>query len=91
MASCQITPLKVRRTKRNSICNANNIPAIHDYYFSFVYTMNPNNGSSHMNWPQWTTSKQLMNFYATGAVLTGDDFRTNSYNWITANIAKLHI
>ncbi|KAH8648039.1 putative extracellular lipase [Tricladium varicosporioides] len=65
--------------------------AIHDYYFSFVYTMNPNNGSSHMNWPQWTTSKQLMNFYATGAVLTGDDFRTNSYNWITANIAKLHI
>ncbi|KAF4623992.1 hypothetical protein G7Y89_g14184 [Cudoniella acicularis] len=65
--------------------------AIHNYYFSFVYTMNPNNGSSYMNWPQWTTANELMQFYATGAILTTDDFRSSSYDWINTNIASLHI
>jgi hypothetical protein len=65
--------------------------AIRNYYFSFVHTMDPNNGSSYMNWPEWKESKQLMNFSATGAVLINDDFRTDSYEWIQENVDSLHI
>ncbi|TVY84735.1 putative secreted lipase [Lachnellula suecica] len=65
--------------------------SIHDYYFSFVYTMDPNNGSSFMDWPQWSESKQLMNFYALNAVLITDDFRSDSYDWVAANVGSLHI
>jgi len=65
--------------------------AIRNYYFSFVYTMDPNDGSSYMNWPQWKDSKQLMQFYATGAVLTTDDFRSDTYDWVIANVASLNL
>jgi len=65
--------------------------SIHDYYLSFIYTMDPNNGSSFMEWPQWSESKQLMNFNALNAVLLTDDFRSDTYDWITANIGSLRI
>jgi carboxylesterase type B len=61
------------------------------YYLSFVYTMDPNNGTSYMEWPRWSTSNELLNTYATGAVLIADDFRSDSYNFIVDNVASLHI
>ncbi|KAH8780579.1 lipase [Hyaloscypha sp. PMI_1271] len=65
--------------------------SIHSYYFSFVTNLNPNTGSSYMNWPQWSAGKQLMQFYASYGTLLVDDFRSTSYNWIAANVASLHI
>jgi triacylglycerol lipase len=61
------------------------------YYLSFVYTMDPNNGSSYMNWPQWSESNELLNTYATGALLINDDFRSDTYEFILDNVASLHI
>lgn len=61
------------------------------YYLSFINTMDPNNGTSYMEWPQWNTSNQLLSTYATGAVLIDDDFRPDPYNFIVDNVASLHI
>lgn len=61
------------------------------YYLSFVYTMDPNNGSSYMEWPQWSTSNELLNTYATGALLISDDFRSDAYDFLLDNVASLHI
>jgi carboxylesterase type B len=61
------------------------------YYLSFVYNLDPNNGSSYMTWPQWSESKELLNTYAMGAVLINDDFRSDTYDFIVDNIASLHI
>ncbi|RDL42381.1 Carboxylic ester hydrolase [Venustampulla echinocandica] len=65
--------------------------AIRDYYFNFVHTMDPNNGSEFMEWPQWSEKRQLMNFYATGANLINDDFRSDSYEFIKTNVGSLYI
>jgi triacylglycerol lipase len=65
--------------------------SFHSYYLSFVYTMDPNNGSSYMEWPQWSTGNELLNTYATGAVLIADDFRPDTYDFILNNVASLHI
>jgi carboxylesterase type B len=61
------------------------------YYLSFVYTMDPNNGSSYMNWPQWSESNELLNTYATGALLISDDFRSDAYDFLLDNVGSLHI
>lgn len=61
------------------------------YYLSFVYNLDPNNGSSYMTWPQWSESKELLNAYAMSAVLITDDFRSDTYDFIVDNIASLHI
>ncbi|KAN0098489.1 lipase [Hyaloscypha variabilis] len=65
--------------------------SIHSYYFSFVYNLDPNTGSSYMNWPQWSAAKELMQFYATYGTLLVDDFRSTSYNYIVANVASFRI
>ncbi|KAH7418936.1 lipase [Cadophora sp. MPI-SDFR-AT-0126] len=65
--------------------------SIRSYYFSFVYNLDPNVGSSYRNWPQWSAGKQLMQFYATGALLLADNFRSSSYDWIVANVGSLKI
>ncbi|KAG4425108.1 hypothetical protein IFR04_001675 [Cadophora malorum] len=65
--------------------------SIRSYYFSFVYNLDPNVGSSYKNWPQWSAGKQLMQFYATGALLLADNFRSSSYDWIVANVGSLKI
>ena len=63
------------------------------YYLSFVNTMDPNEGTSglFLDWPKWGAGKKLLNTYATGAGLISDDFRSDTYAYITANIASLHI
>jgi triacylglycerol lipase len=65
--------------------------SIHSYYFSFVYNLDPNTGSEYMDWPQWSTGQELMQFYASYGTLLADDFRSESYDWIAANVASLHI
>ncbi|KAH6723829.1 lipase [Leptodontidium sp. 2 PMI_412] len=65
--------------------------SIRSYYFSFVYNLDPNVGSTYRDWPQWSSGKQLMQFYATGALLLADNFRASSYNWILANAGSLRI
>lgn len=65
--------------------------SIHSYYLNFVYTMDPNNGSSYANWPPWSKNQQMMNIYAQGGTLIADNFRSESYNYIAANMASFHI
>jgi carboxylesterase type B len=65
--------------------------SIHSYYFSFVYNLDPNTGSSYMNWPQWSANQELMQFYASYGTLLADDFRSTNYDWILANVASLYI
>ncbi|KAI0970901.1 sterol esterase [Xylaria arbuscula] len=67
--------------------------AIQSYYISFLYTMDPNNGTSTAiaEWPQWKEAKQLMNFYNSYSTLLNDDFRSTSAQWVSDNVAILHI
>ncbi|KAI0193790.1 sterol esterase precursor [Xylaria flabelliformis] len=67
--------------------------AIQSYYLSFLYTMDPNNGTStaFANWPQWRGGNQLMNFFNDHSTLLKDDFRSGSYQWLGKNVDSLHI
>lgn len=61
--------------------------SIQTYYISFVNTLDPNNGSTGFtNWPQWDNDGlQLLSLEALDNSLTTDDFREESYEYITAN------
>ncbi|KAI1159375.1 sterol esterase [Nemania serpens] len=67
--------------------------AIQSYYISFLYTMDPNNGTLDdlATWPQWKEEKQLMNFYNLFSSLLKDDFRSDSYDWISSKVTSLYI
>ncbi|KAI1341856.1 alpha/beta-hydrolase [Xylariaceae sp. FL0016] len=67
--------------------------AIQSYYISFLYTMDPNDGTSDdiAEWPQWKENKELMQFHALTSNLLADDFRQDSADWIAANVDVLHI
>jgi len=53
--------------------------------------MDPNNGSSYEEWPQWSDDKQLMHFNSADAALLTDDFRSENYDWLVDNIASLYV
>ncbi|KAG9241333.1 lipase 3 precursor [Calycina marina] len=61
------------------------------YYLSFVNHMDPNVNTGFLNWPQWSASKSLMNFYSITAFTISDDYRSDTYDWMVENIASLHI
>ncbi|KAM0190652.1 hypothetical protein ACHAPA_009814 [Fusarium lateritium] len=65
--------------------------SIRSYYINFVYSLDPNIGSTgkYPNWPQWKNGQKLMQFFADKAVILNDDFRSTSYNWLVKNIATL--
>ncbi|TAQ84606.1 hypothetical protein B7494_g7073 [Chlorociboria aeruginascens] len=65
--------------------------AFHSYYLSFVNTMDPNNGSSFMEWPQWVVNQEVMNFNADNAVLLADNFRSDAYEFVVENMANFRI
>lgn len=67
--------------------------SFHAYYLSFVYTLDPNNGTTgtYAEWPQWSQSNQLLNMYPGWSTLIADDFREDTYNFILDNMASLHI
>lgn len=66
--------------------------AIQSYYISFLYTMDPNNGTSSefLEWPQWKENKELMQFYNDRGSLLADNFRSGSYDWITGHVKNLY-
>ncbi|CEL11052.1 Putative Acetylcholinesterase/Butyrylcholinesterase [Aspergillus calidoustus] len=66
--------------------------SIHTYYFSFVYDLDPNSRrGGFMEWPQWGEDHQMMQFFNNRGALLKDDFRTESYNFITANVESFYI
>lgn len=74
--------------------------SIQSFYANFVYNLDPNNASGgtnsigtkvSMNWPQWSKDKMLLQFYSNDANLLKDDFRSDSYDWITDNMGILYV
>lgn len=62
------------------------------YYLSFVYNLDPNNGSGILpDWPQWSEGQQLMQFSNIASWVADDNFRSEQYEWIGDNIDSLHI
>ena len=61
------------------------------YYFSFAYHMDPNVDSGFDNWPQWSKSRQLMNFHAHDNDLIDDDFRKEASDFLIKNAASLRV
>jgi triacylglycerol lipase len=63
---------------------------IESYYFSFIYNLDPNNGSGLQTWPQWKDDQELLQFEKGGLLgLLADNFREDAYNFIDANSAYL--
>ncbi|KAL2869438.1 putative extracellular lipase [Aspergillus lucknowensis] len=66
--------------------------SIQSYYFSFVYDLDPNSRrGSFMEWPQWGESHQLMQFFNDRGALLDDDFRSDTYEFISKNVESFHI
>ncbi|KAJ4261638.1 hypothetical protein NW762_007073 [Fusarium torreyae] len=67
--------------------------SIRTYYFNFVHNLDPNKGvTKYANWPEWKDSKKLMWFEtANKNSLLDDDFRQDSYEWISNNVDVLHV
>ncbi|XXG96931.1 hypothetical protein Hte_003222 [Hypoxylon texense] len=61
--------------------------AIQSYYLSFLYTLDPNNGTSadYAEWPQWQENRQLMQFWNDRSNLLADDFRSDSHDWLSSH------
>ncbi|KAI1099633.1 sterol esterase [Jackrogersella minutella] len=61
--------------------------AIQSYYISFLYTMDPNDGtaSNYTEWPQWKESKELIQFWNDRSNLLADNFRSATQDFLTAN------
>ncbi|OTB04247.1 hypothetical protein M426DRAFT_23113 [Hypoxylon sp. CI-4A] len=67
--------------------------AIQSYYISFLYTMDPNDGTSSdiADWPQWGENRELIQFWNNRSNLLADDFRSSSSDYISVNAAKFVI
>ncbi|KAI1396861.1 sterol esterase [Hypoxylon fuscum] len=67
--------------------------AIQSYYISFLYTMDPNDGTSsdYQQWPQWKENKELMQFWNDRSNLLADDFRSECGEYIAAHASVLLI
>ncbi|KAI1388645.1 sterol esterase [Hypoxylon trugodes] len=63
--------------------------AIQSYYISFLYTTDPNDGTSsnYPQWPQWKENNELMQFWSDKSNLLADDFRNTSQAYIADNAA----
>jgi hypothetical protein len=65
--------------------------SIRGYYYSFVYNLDPNEGSGLADWPQWSSSRKLMNFGANSNGLLDDDFRSDTAEWLKSNVGSLRV
>jgi triacylglycerol lipase len=66
--------------------------SIHSYYLSFVYDLDPNSkASSYMDWPQWSANQTLMNFFNDHGALLEDNFRQDTFDFISENVGSFHI
>ena len=48
-------------------------------------------GSGLMNWPKWSTGKKLVNFGANSNSYMDDDFRSDTYDFLSNNVASLRV
>lgn len=73
--------------------------AIVNYFLNFAYNLDPNDasggtrateGEQLINWPDWASSKQLIQFDADKASLIPDDFRQQQFEFLLQNSANLH-
>jgi carboxylesterase type B len=64
---------------------------IRGYYFSFVHNLDPNEGNNFSEWPQWSTSKKLLNFGANSNDLLDDTFRSDTSEWLKVNVGALRV
>lgn len=73
--------------------------SIQSYYANFVYNLDPNDASGGtsskskvaQDWPQWQKERKLVQFFSNYAGYLKDDFRSDSYNYIKANVDAFHI
>ncbi|KAF2028836.1 alpha/beta-hydrolase [Setomelanomma holmii] len=65
--------------------------SIRGYYFSFVYNLDPNQGSGLTSWPQWSASQKLMGFGANSNSLIDDNFRSDTADWLKSNVGSLRV
>jgi hypothetical protein len=62
---------------------------VHSYYLSFIHDLDPSSNNDAPQWPQWAESNLLLNFYATYQQFVPDDFRSDSYEWISNHVPQL--
>lgn len=62
-----------------------------DYYLSFIYNLDPNVENDRSNWPQWSTSGNLLTFLSSGTGILADDFRSESSEYIAQNADSLRV
>lgn len=62
---------------------------MHEYYLSFITDLDPNSNNDAPEWPQYHESEQLLNLYATYQQFITDDFRADSYEWISSHVPEL--
>ncbi|KAJ9323564.1 hypothetical protein DTO027B5_4505 [Paecilomyces variotii] len=65
--------------------------AIRSYYLSFIYNLDPNDGSGQTEWPQWSESQTLMQFFSDSSSLLADDFRNDTAQFLMQNVASLRV
>lgn len=65
--------------------------AIRSYYLSFIYNLNPNDGSSYSEWPQWSSNHNLMQFFSGSSSLLADDFRDDTAQFLLENTASFRL
>ncbi|KAI8943000.1 hypothetical protein NX059_001038 [Plenodomus lindquistii] len=65
--------------------------SIRGYYYSFIYDLDPNVGNNFGNWPQWAQGKRLREFGANSNGYVDDNFRSDSYELLKANVASLRV
>jgi carboxylesterase type B len=65
--------------------------SIRGYYLSFIYDLDPNSNNTLDAWPRWSESQQLVQFNAAKNNYLADDFRSDSYDYLKANIASFYI
>lgn len=65
--------------------------SIRGYYYSFIYNLDPNKDSGLTKWPQWSESKQLVQFKPLNNDIISDNFRQDSYDYLKENVGNLYI
>ncbi|KIW03733.1 uncharacterized protein PV09_05040 [Verruconis gallopava] len=62
---------------------------MHSYYLSFITDLDPNSNNSAPHWPQWRESNQLLNLFSSYLQFIPDNFRSDSYDWISSHVPQL--
>ena len=65
--------------------------SIRGYYLSFIYDLDPNSNNTLSDWPQWSEDQQLVQFNALDNGYLADDFRSDTYDFLKANIPSFYL